>query len=182
MTEDNDNSNKHYDGIIEHDHPLPRWWIAIFLGSIIYSMIYYLHYTSHSGPTTDEELAVGIAQLTEMRQSESSEAIDLASAVGNEEFIQVGSKIYFEKCYMCHGDKGQGLIGPNFTDNFWIHGTGKPEDVLHSVQKGVPEKGMPGWESILNPSEQASVVAFVLSLKGSTPAGAKGPEGVEVKD
>lgn len=82
---------------------------------------------------------------------------------------------------MCHGDKGQGLIGPNLTDNYWIHDKGTAADILTMVQKGVPVKGMPAWESVLSAQEQVATTAYILSLKGTNPSGAKAPEGTKIE-
>ncbi|MCB0347372.1 MAG: c-type cytochrome [Bdellovibrionales bacterium] len=183
MSDDKENqSTEHFDGIVEHDHPLPRWWVAIFFATIIYGVIYYIHYESHSGPTTDQELAAGMQEIYQAQKSGVAETIDYDQVIKKPESIQAGAKIYSEKCFMCHGDKGQGLIGPNLTDNHWVHGKGTSQDILAVVQTGVAAKGMPAWESVLKPEEQAQVVAFVLSLKGTNPKNPKAPEGVEVSN
>lgn len=175
--------NEHYDGIIEHDHPLPNWWISIFVLTIIFSVFYYGYYEMLDGPSTDQELAEKLAVIKTL-EGESGNANIIANIdelIKDSKSIEVGKKVFAEKCFMCHGDKGQGLIGPNMTDNFWIHGN-QPKDILHVIQKGVPEKGMVPWEAVLSPEEQVATVAFIISLKGTNPAGAKASEGTEYKD
>lgn len=172
-----------YDGIIEHDHPLPRWWVFIFYATIVFSIFYYGYYELLGGPTLDQELEVKMAKIKEMQQQTAGEAEGLLVAkAGDADFLNIGSKVYTERCFMCHGDQGQGLIGPSFLDNYWIHGKGTPEDVLHIVKVGVPEKGMVPWEGVLSPEEQAAVSLYVLTFVGKNHPSAKPPEGVEVKD
>lgn len=191
MSDNKDKENKkdakilteHYDGIIEHDHPLPNWWVTIFIVTIIFSVFYYGYYEIFDGPSTDQELADKLAVIKTL-EGESGGGDILANIdelIKDSKSIEVGRKVFAEKCFMCHGDKGQGLIGPNMTDNFWIHGN-KPKDILHVIQKGVPEKGMVPWEAVLSPEEQVAAVAFIMSLKGTNPAGAKAAEGIEYKD
>jgi cytochrome c oxidase cbb3-type subunit 3 len=63
------------------------------------------------------------------------------------------------------------------TDKFWLHGHGTRVDVIAVIRKGVPDKGMPPWETMLKPDELKSTVAFVFSIKDSNPANAKAPQG-----
>jgi cytochrome c oxidase cbb3-type subunit 3 len=74
---------------------------------------------------------------------------------------------------------GGGLIGPNLTDNAWIHG-GQITDIYKTVMNGVLEKGMPAWGTMLKPEEVEQVVAYVASLQGSNPANPKAPQGAPV--
>ena len=79
-------------------------------------------------------------------------------------------------CAACHGNEGQGLIGPNLTDPYWLHGAA-PEDVYRVIHEGVPANGMPAWEGMLSQEEQAQAMAFVLSLQGTSPPDPKEPQG-----
>jgi len=176
-------SDKHeYDGIIEHDHPLPRWWVFLFYATIVFGVGYYTYYEWLGGPTLDQELTQKLETIKGSQAAESENSnIDLAARMNDQEFIKMGAKVFAEKCFMCHGDKGQGVIGPNLTDKFWIHG-GKPENVLAIVQKGVLDKGMPAWEAVLSTEEQAAVTVFIHSLKNTNPPNPKSPQGEEVAD
>ena len=91
-----------------------------------------------------------------------------------------GSTIYTTNCVACHGDKGQGGVGPNLTDKFWIHGGGI-KDLFKTITHGIPEKGMIAWEKSLNPIQIQQVASYVLTLQGTNPPGAKEPQGEEVK-
>ena len=76
----------------------------------------------------------------------------------------------------CHLASGGGSVGPNLTDEYWLHGGGVKE-VFHTIKVGVPEKGMISWESQLSPTDIQKVASFVLSLQGSNPADGKAPQG-----
>ncbi len=79
-------------------------------------------------------------------------------------------------CMPCHGDQGQGLIGPNLTDAYWLHGN-TDVDLFNVITRGVVEKGMTAWESTLSAEQRAQLVSFIRSLAGTTPPGAKEPQG-----
>jgi cytochrome c oxidase cbb3-type subunit 3 len=80
------------------------------------------------------------------------------------------------RCSPCHGDHAQGIIGPNLTDNYWIHGKGTLTDIYGVVDGGVAAKGMPAWGRMLTPIELRKVVAFVGTQRGKNLPG-KAPEG-----
>ncbi|MEY4617563.1 MAG: hypothetical protein RJB66_2523 [Pseudomonadota bacterium] len=172
-----------YDGIQEFDNPLPMWWLWTFFGTIIFAFIYYLHYEMKAGPSLEQELATDMAAIEQMKTTAESEApkADLAAIIGDPNKIQAGAAVYAGKCASCHGDKGQGLVGPNLTDTAWIHGA-KPEEWLVVIAKGVLDKGMPPWEGILKSNEIHEVIAYIDSLKGTNPAGGKPAQGTEYPD
>ena len=89
--------------------------------------------------------------------------------------------IYDRECVACHAPEGQGLIGPNFTDNYWIHG-GSINDIFKTVKYGVPQKGMISWQSKLTPTDMRDVSSYILTMVGTTPQNPpppKAPEGEE---
>ena len=85
---------------------------------------------------------------------------------------------FITTCAPCHVADGGGLIGPNLTDEYWIQG-GSPMQVMHTVNNGVLDKGMPAWNAVLKPDQVAGVVAYVMSLQGTTPAAPKAPQGMK---
>ena len=90
--------------------------------------------------------------------------------------ISGGAAVYQANCIACHGAQGQGVVGPNLTDPFWIHGGG-PEAVLASITHGYPDKGMPAWKPVLGAEKVRLAAAYVLSLHGLNVAGGKAPQG-----
>jgi cytochrome c oxidase cbb3-type subunit 3 len=84
-------------------------------------------------------------------------------------------------CAACHGQKGEGVVGPNLTDAYWIHGGGI-KNVFKTIKYGVPAKGMIAWETQLSPSQIQKVASYVLTLQGTNPPNGKAPEGEIWKD
>ena len=97
---------------------------------------------------------------------------------GDPAAIEAGKAIFLANCLPCHGEHGQGVIGPNLTDNYWLHGN-TYQDLVNTVTNGVPDKGMIPWKSTLNPTKIGQVVAFVMSLHGTNPPNPKPPQGKE---
>jgi cytochrome c oxidase cbb3-type subunit 3 len=90
--------------------------------------------------------------------------------------VSSGKEIFIAKCVACHGQAGEGGVGPNLTDEYWLHG-GSINDIFKTVKYGVPEKGMIAWQATLKPNEIQSVSNYILSIQGSNPANAKAPQG-----
>lgn len=174
-----------YDGIQEYDHPLPMWWLITFLGTIIFGYIYWVHYESGSAPTQIQELNEDLREI-EKRQvaapsggsaAPTDEATVLAQLLQSHETLESGQAVFAAKCLPCHGASGEGGIGPNLTDDYWITGKGRAVDIASTVRKGVLDKGMPAWETMMNPDQIRAVVVYVASIRGSKPANPKAPQG-----
>ena len=172
-----------YDGIEELNNPLPRWWLATFYGAIIFAVAYYAYFQLGPGPSQDETLARRMESVRSA-QSAAEEArtagdanIDVAALLADPAALEVGKKQFTEKCAICHGANGQGSIGPNLTDDYWIHSKGDMAGILQSFRNGFPEKGMPPWGPLIPEDEQPKLAAYVMSLRGTNPADAKAPEG-----
>ena len=179
---DNKNTLHSYDGIEEQNNPMPDWWIWLFIFTIIFGFIYWIHYASGSGPTLVQEYEVALQEYQTKVEAQANKAIveteeSLMNYMKNENFILTGGKIYAEKCSMCHGAELEGKIGPNLTDQYWINGKGSRLDVVNLIAKGSAAKGMPPWEGLLKNNEIKNVAAFVYSKIGTNPTGAKAPEG-----
>lgn len=189
MNDKNDNLTNHdYDGIQEYDNPLPHWWLMIFLGTIIFSFIYWIHYEFGGGSHQLVELKNDLAMIEAKSQKEAGQAEatriesedDLKKLVSDATVVTQGKGLYQGKCAACHGQELQGAIGPNLVDDYWIHGKGRLADIIKVVRQGVLDKGMPAWEAMLKEEEIKSVVAFIGSQQGSTPANPKPPQGEKV--
>ena len=174
-----------YDGIVELDNPTPPWFMYLFYITIIFGGIYlfYYHIVSDSSLSQDEEYTteVKIAEKEKeayMKKFANSINEDNVKVLKSATDLADGGKIYATNCVACHGDKGQGGVGPNLTDKFWLHG-GSIKNIFHTITVGVPEKGMIAWNKTLNPIQVQKVASFIVSLQGTNPAGAKEPQGTE---
>lgn len=182
-------SGHSYDGIEEYDNPMPGWWVWIFWLSIAFAPIYVLgvHYFGFIN-SYEDDLADSQAAIQEVRDAweaqnptfeVSNEAI--AAYIGVDEHIQAGAQLYSANCSMCHGNDGEGLIGPNLTDDYWVHGN-QNVDIFNVITNGVLDKGMTPWGSILTPEQRSQLVAYIRTLEGTDPENAKAAEGVYYGD
>jgi cytochrome c oxidase cbb3-type subunit 3 len=103
----------------------------------------------------------------------------LVGLMDDQSMMNGGKKIFTSKCATCHGMFGEGGIGPNLTDGFWLHGP-QLMDIYRTVREGVPNKGMLAWERQLRPAELLAVSAYVGDLLDSDPPNAKPPQGEQV--
>ena len=175
-----------YDGIEELDNPMPTWWLITFFGTIIFGAIYFFHYEISEVSNSDSELAQDLAEIKALKQASLAkapkvEAKDLNALIGDSQALAEGSKDYKANCAACHGQKGEGGIGPNLTDDFWIHGEGDIHGVVKIIINGVTEKGMVPWKDLLSTTNINVTAAYVISLRGTNPSNAKKPEGAEYK-
>ncbi|NBW39120.1 MAG: cytochrome oxidase subunit III [Cytophagia bacterium] len=177
-----------YDGIKELDNHLPPWWKWLFYGTIAWSVVYLVVYhITDSVPLQQEEynneVALADEQIRKIRAAEPVAAIDEAALTytADADLISKGALVFKNNCVSCHKEKGEGSIGPNLTDEYWLHG-GSIQNIFATVKNGVPEKGMIAWNAILKPEEIRNVSLFIMSLKGSNPPNAKAPQGVIWKE
>lgn len=165
-----------YDGIEEADNELPTWWVAVFLGTVIFGGVYYFVFEKyHLQPSPAEELAV-IAAERAKNTGDYSDA-DLLAAAKNASAVEAGKQAYTTNCVACHGANSEGNIGPNLTDKHWLHG-GAPSAIFATIRDGVPAKGMPSWGAILGTQGVRDVAAYVLTVRNKNVPG-KAPQGEE---
>jgi cytochrome c oxidase cbb3-type subunit 3 len=174
-----------YDGIEEYDNPLPGWWVWIFWATIIFSLGYWLYYQIGPGPTIiaqyDDEMRAATARQAKLAPPAGAVTDDVIVVLTkNPRAMAAAKEIFVARCAACHGPQGQGLIGPNLTDDYWLHG-GRPTQILHTITDGVPDKGMVPWKDQLKPEELPMMAAYVLSLAGTNPPNPKPPQGVNSK-
>ena len=171
-----------YDGIRELDNNLPPWWVWMFYATIVYAFVYLIYYHVLPYGKTQEEKYIVELQEAEMEKqaylATAKNLIDENSVVYLEDAsdLAAGKKIYMDNCQACHAPDGGGGVGPNFTDDYWLHG-GSISDIFKVVKYGVPAKGMIAWESQLNPMQMAQVTSFIRTLSGTIPASPKEPQG-----
>lgn len=171
-----------YDGIKELDNSLPPWWVAMFYLSIAFAVVYMTYYHfSGSGPSSTEEYEMEIEQAKEAVAAYRATQANLVDETNvepltDDQSLAEGKSIYDANCLACHGAMGEGGVGPNMTDNYWIHG-GSIKDIFKTVKYGVPEKGMISWKSQLNAADMHKVSSFILTLQGTDPPNAKEPQG-----
>lgn len=159
-----------YDGIQELDNNLPRWWVWLFYITIIFSAIYMVYYhVARTGDLQDaeyrKEMKQGEALKTAAMGSFESSIASLKPSP-DVAMLENGKSVYIKFCAPCHRADGGGLVGPNLTDNYWIHGSSYADSVK-IIWDGVPAKGMVSWKSVLKPAEIEAVASYIYTLRGT---------------
>lgn len=250
-------TDHNYDGIRELDNDLPPWWKYLFYFSIIFAVVYMLHYhvlgtgdlsiaeynkeinpnwqptesanssifplyhspyadtkdevtpfikgqfDAYIGPkvgsdallmeamaradaTTLEKLKASFPDLYKQmlaggmsltpKTGAKQVAVETIEALTDAASIDAGKQIFLKNCISCHGANGEGGIGPNLTDDYWLHG-GDISHIAHTITVGVPAKGMITWRGVLSPEQIKQVASFITTLHGTNPPNAKAPQG-----
>jgi cytochrome c oxidase cbb3-type subunit 3 len=171
-----------YDGIREYDNPLPGWWRMLFLGTIVFAGFYglYFHVVGW-GHTPDESYRATLVTYESKKalrdQADAANVSEdlLARDAGDPRLLQHGADVFVTRCASCHTVDGRGLIGPNLTDNFQIHGSSRM-DIFKTVRGGVSGTAMPAWGEQLPMTDVVAVAAYATTLRGKNLPG-KPPQG-----
>lgn len=176
-----------YDGIRELDNRLPPWWLYGFYVTIIVGAIYMWRYhIAETAPLSKEEFEIA------MQKAEEQKAAYLAKTASNVDentvvflneptALSAGKNNYVQMCAACHGKEGQGGVGPNLTDEYWING-GSMSDIFKIIKYGRPEKGMKSWQDDYSPVQMAQIASFIKSLQGTNPPNPKEQQGELYKE
>jgi cytochrome c oxidase cbb3-type subunit 3 len=177
-----------FDGIEELDNPTPPWWRWGFVISLVFALCYlWIYEISGTGKNQYQELAYHTAEAEEAVRiylANSANNVDehTVTYLDDEANLAAGKAIFVQICGACHAPDGGGNeVGPNLTDDYWLHG-GSIQNIFKTIKYGVPEKGMKSWQDDYSPKEIAQLASYVKSLKGSTPAQPKAPQGELYKE
>ena len=177
-----------YDGIQEFDNSLPLWWKYGFYFTIVFGIVYlFIFHIFETEPLSKgeykQELQAAFDQYKELPSFMTTEADRVANVdvtfelLTDKESIEAGRKIFTGSkslCYTCHGVNAQGMIGPNLTDDYWIHGC-DPVTLAKNITTGFPLKGMGQYGSgqRMSARELNQVVSYLVSVRGSKPENPK---------
>ncbi len=171
-----------HDGIYELDNRLPPWWINMFFITIVWAVgyMYYYHWGGNGLSQKEEyqeEVEMAKKQIA-IALAGKANSVDESNVtiVSESSLVAEGELIYKNSCAACHGQLGEGGVGPNFTDDYWIHGGGI-KDLFKTIKYGVPEKGMISWQAQLKPGDMQNVASYILSLRGTNPPNQKEAQG-----
>jgi cytochrome c oxidase cbb3-type subunit 3 len=171
-----------YDGIRELDNNLPPWWVWMFYATIIFGVIYVFNY--HILGTADLQIEAYEKDMIESKKEVDAYLSKMAMNVDETNAtlmtdaadISKGKGLFEVNCVSCHNPNGEGNIGPNLTDNFWLYGNDVKD--LYKIIKYGNANGMPEHASKLNPIQIQQAASFVLSLPYTK---GKEPQGTEIK-
>lgn len=173
-----------YDGIRELDNRLPPWWIYGFYGTIIFAAIYLWRYhVSHTAPLSKEEYEIAVQTADKKIQDylkQKGESVDenTVSMLGTADITE-GKRMFQISCITCHNEGGAGNVGPNLTDDYWLHG-GDIKSVFKTIRYGI--NAMPTWQNTYSNKQIAQLSSYVKSLHGTNPPNAKAPQGELYKE
>ncbi len=175
-----------YDGIREYDNPLPGWWRAMFWGGIVFAAGYWVwfHVAGWGANPADgyrQDLAL-YNDKKEIREAADARDVSedmLAASAKNPTTLAQGAQIFAQRCVSCHAEGGKGLIGPNLTDGYQLHGTTRM-DILKTVRGGVPGTAMLAWSEQMSAPDVIAAASFVISLRNTNVQG-KEPQGQPVE-
>jgi cytochrome c oxidase cbb3-type subunit III len=176
-----------YDGIQELDNPTPAWFMYLFYSTIVFAIAYMLIYHVFGvGQLQYAEYNTEVAQANVAKKeflSKAANRVDenTVKLVSEPAVLASGQAIFKQTCSPCHGEHAQGNVGPNLTDDYWLHG-GKISDLFKTIKYGIAAKGMPTWEKQLSPKQISDVANYVKSLHGTNPPNPKEPQGTKETD
>lgn len=164
-----------YDGIMELDNQLPKWWLGLFwfgtIFCVIYIAAYFLTDFAHQGKEYEADYKEQLASIEAYEKTQPP--ITLETATFSEDNVAAGKEVFQTNCVSCHGEGGKGGIGPNLTDNFWHNQTEKTlfKDVFHTVDDGVAGTAMQAWgkNGILTGKDIQNVAAYVYHINQEQP-------------
>lgn len=157
-----------YDGIREYDNPLPRWWVTLWVLSIVFAFPYILYYHVGVGPSIYDNLEAENAAFAAMLLDTYGElAVDEGTILTfmHDETAMAGiSGLFKGKCAQCHLADGSGNVGPNLTDDHWVNVT-QVTDISQIMIDGLATKGMPAWGDRLTETQIVLLSAYVAGLR-----------------
>ncbi len=170
-----------YDDIQEEDNHLPNWWLFILYATMVFAFGYwFVFHTAKLRPNPPEVYQAEVAALIEARAKANPTSPEAMLVIARDPVkLEEAKQVWMTVCAACHGQKGEGLIGPNLTDRYWIYGN-QPADILKAAMDGFPAKGMPAWGQILGPAKAVQGAAYGWSLRNTEVPG-KAPQG-ELRD
>jgi cytochrome c oxidase cbb3-type subunit 3 len=174
-TADNTTGHVWDEDLTESNNPMPRWWMWLFVGTIVFSLLYLIAYPglgSYKGELgwssraeydaemdrSAKELAPLYAQFTSRKAEE---------VAGDVQAMAIGERLFMNNCSQCHGSDARGSKGfPNLADGDWLHG-GSPEKIAETI-KGGRQGAMPPMAAAVGSADDVKNVAnYVLSLSNS---------------
>ena len=175
------------DGIREFDNALPRWWLYGFYFTIAFAAVYLVNYHvmprplfGYAGMAAEYQAELEAASRVDASRPRRATSTVVLTALTDRASLDKGRAIFESPdtaCVSCHRADLGGLVGPNLTDEGWLHAC-SIQDVVRSITTGYPLTGMLpyGVGKPLTDEQVLQVASYVLSKRGSSPAAPKPPE------
>jgi cytochrome c oxidase cbb3-type subunit 3 len=175
-------SDHEYDGIRELDNDLPPWWKWLFYLTIVFAIVYLIRLFVFQADDLIQlsEYDRAMANAASLTPAPSQSATFELKVLTDPASIANGKAIFDKICSVCHLADGGGLVGPNMTDDYWIHGN-SIQDLFNTVTNGVLEKGMISYKDQFSPQQRLEVISYIITLHGTKPANPKAPQGTLIE-
>jgi cytochrome c oxidase cbb3-type subunit 3 len=175
MADDNSTGHVFDEDLKELNNPLPRWWMVLFVLTVLFSFLYLWLYpglgsapgakdwTSHGELADDTARAnAEIARVYAAFQGQPAPAL-----AKNPQAMAIGERLFINNCAPCHGSDARGSKGfPDLTDQDWLYG-GSPERIEETITGGRTGTMPPMAAAVGGPADVHDVAQYVLSLSGS---------------
>jgi len=167
-----------YDSIRELDNDLPPWWKWLFIITAVFGIVYLIRLFVFSSDDLIQknEYDKDMVQAASMVPVQVQAAAFELKVLTDNTSLAKGKDIFDKVCSVCHLIDGGGFVGPNMTDDYWIHGN-TLEEMFNTVTTGVLEKGMISYKDQYAPQQRLEVISYILTLHGTKPATPKAPQG-----
>ena len=177
VASDSNNTTGHVwdEDLTEMNNPMPRWWMWLFVLTIIFSFAYLAIYPglgkfagkmgwSQYG-AYDAEMAQAKAELEPLYARFTSMTTEQVAQ--DPQAMAIGERLFMNNCAQCHGSDARGSKSfPNLTDGDWLHG-GTPEKIRETLEKGRIGNMPPMAAAVGSPEDVRNLSHYVLSLSGS---------------
>ena len=159
----------------EMNNPLPRWWLWLFILTMVFAVFYYIAYpglgsfAGQLGWTSQNEYDQEVAQANKALEPiyAAFDAQVTEQLSGDPKAMAVGERLFMNNCSQCHGSDARGSKGfPNLTDKDWLHG-GSPDKIKETITKGRVGQMPPMAAAVGTPEDVRNVAHYVLSMSGS---------------
>ncbi len=173
QSETSETMGHEYDGIEEYDNPLPKWWLYMFMATIVFGLVYYLLYPGLGGfkglfGWTQENQWEAEVQAAEAKYGPlyaELAAQPIEALAQDTRAIRMGQRLFANNCAVCHGSAARGSFGfPDLTDNDWLYG-GTPDKIKETLLIG-RIAAMPAWEAVIGAEGITQVAHYVRAMSG----------------
>ena len=172
-----DNTTGHVwdDDLREMNNPLPRWWVYLFIITVVFSLAYLALYPglgTYAGTLGWTSIGEHSAEMAQGEKDVAPlyarfAAMPVENMARDPQAMAIGERLFMNNCSQCHGSDARGSKGfPNLTDADWLYG-GTPDKILETITKGRIGVMPPMADAVGTPADVSNVANYVLSLSGS---------------
>jgi cytochrome c oxidase cbb3-type subunit III len=170
-----------YDGITEYDNPIPGWWSLLWVGTIVFSVFYYMVATLSDDMTNAAEFAyheeIDIKRNLATYMAMKPERATFLELQKDPKALILGKSLFKGNCISCHGESAGGMTtAPNLTDDRYIYVT-QVDQLYDVIFTGQANNAVPGQGTKLKPAEIMLLANYVASLRGTNAPGGLSPRG-----